>query len=761
MKKISLLLLLLCSCSLLLQAQVSPKRGMAYGYHSQADLTKVAEGVSWWYNWSAIPDDAVKNYYSSLGVEFVPMAWNNNYTVTDIISKIPAGAKYLLAFNEPNFTVESNITPAQAVAAWDKIEQVAAARNLEIVSAAAAYCGGGVCIPGYENPITWHDEFFAACPDCKVDYIAFHNYEPTVGGLTALVGNLKKYNRPIWVTEFAYWDNATEANKITYLQNAVAAFENDPDVFRYSWFTGRSTPNPSVSLLGADGLLKPLGEAYIQAAYGPQNAVPGKIEVENMYRRKGTGFQATSDVGGGDNVGYTDAGTWNEYLVNISTTGSYTFRFRVASDVSTGKFNIKLGDQLIKSNVSIAATGGWQTWTNYDVTGVVLSSGQHLIKFEFTGTGTNMNYFTTIYEGTVSPTADFTASNVSSCTGNQVVFTNTSDHLLGGETYTWNFGAGASPATANTVGPHSVTYATSGQKTVSLQVSNINGSDTETKNNFITITPPPTGCLMADDFDNSTVNWIAPIPHAFSHTESGTDWTISNTGYGEWSNFTYTLNNGSTALPINFKCAANKPIVKIRAKASGNCLLRLTLVDANGRSVDNIQAIDLELTSAYQTFTINFAGKFRNYNGGSPGMLDSTNITKLQFYINPGYHTYPITGNNATYNSSFPGTVSIDWIGIGNDCSAPLVTGIETSESHAYTISPNPFAEETTLDLQAWRGEKVSLKITDMQGNTVYHNDDQKVDESITIGRTFVAGVYLVTVVHGKEVSTFKMVKVK
>jgi len=761
MKKIKWLLLFLCGCSLMLQAQVSPKRGMAYGYHSQADLNKVAEGVSWWYNWSAIPDDAIKNYYSSFGVEFVPMAWNDNYTVADMIAKIPTGAKYLLAYNEPNFNVEARMTPADAAAAWTKIEQVAAAKNLEIVSAAAAYCGGSACYAGYDSPIDWHDDFFAACPTCKVDYIAFHNYESTVGGLTYLVNSLKKYNRPIWVTEFAYWDTDTEANKISYLQNAVAAFENDPDIFRYSWFTGRSTPNPSVSLLGADGLLKPLGTAYITAAYGPQHAIPGKIEVEKMYRRKGTGFQNTSDVGAGQNVGFTDPGTWNEYLVNISATGSYTFRFRVASNVSTGKFNILLDDQVVKSNVSIASTGGWQTWSNYDVSGVVLTSGQHLVKFVFTGTGTNMNYFTTTFEGTVPPTADFSASTVSSCSGNQVVFTNASDHLVGGETYAWNFGAGASPATAATVGPHTVTYATAGQKTVSLQVTNANGTETETKSNYITIANPPTGCLMADDFDNSTVSWIAPVPGAFSHAETGTDWTISNNGYGEWTYFTYTLNNGASALPVNFQCAANKPVVKIRAKASGNCLLRLTLADVNGRTVDNINTIDLELTSTYQTFTINFAGKFRNYNSGSPGILDSTNITKLQFYINPGFYSYPITGANATYNASFPGTVNIDWIGIGNNCNAPIVTDIETAESRPYTISPNPFVQETTLDLQAWKGEKVSLKIMDMQGEVVYSNDNQDVNQSITLGQSLAAGVYLVTVVHDKEVATFKMVKMK
>ncbi len=190
-------------------------------------------------------------------------------------------------------------------------------------------------------------------------------------------------------------------------------------------------------------------------------------------------------------------------------------------------------------------------------------------------------------------------------------------------------------------------------------------------------------------------------------------------------------------------------------------MLRLTLMDANGRVVDNTNTIDLELTSNYQTFTINFAGKFRNYNSGNPGILDSTNISKLQFYINPGFHSYPITGVNATYNANFNGSVNIDWIGIGNNCTAPLITEIETSESLPYTVFPNPFVQETTLALQAWKGEKVSLKITDMQGMIVYNNDHQDVTQNIILGQSLAAGVYVVTAVHDKEVATFKIVKVK
>ena len=46
------------------------------------------------------------------------------------------------------------------------------------------------------------------------------------------------------------------------------------------------------------------------------------------------------------------------------------------------------------------------------------------------------------------------------------------------QTYSWDFGTGATPATANTQGPHVVTYSSSGNKTVNLTVSNALGTGT-------------------------------------------------------------------------------------------------------------------------------------------------------------------------------------------------------------------------------------------------------------------------------------------
>lgn len=86
---------------------------------------------------------------------------------------------------------------------------------------------------------------------------------------------------------------------------------------------------------------------------------------------------------------------------------------------------------------------------------------------------------------TSTPVANFTASPLTVCLGQSNIFTNNSS--VGVTSYSWNFGSGASPATASTVGPHTIIYSTSGLKTVSLTVSNAAGSNTSTKTNYVNI----------------------------------------------------------------------------------------------------------------------------------------------------------------------------------------------------------------------------------------------------------------------------------
>jgi PKD repeat protein len=80
--------------------------------------------------------------------------------------------------------------------------------------------------------------------------------------------------------------------------------------------------------------------------------------------------------------------------------------------------------------------------------------------------------------------ADFSANNTKPVINNPIVFTDLSSCTI--SSWSWNFGSDAIPATANTQGPHTVTYSSAGFKTVSLTV---NGNVTNTKTNYIEALP--------------------------------------------------------------------------------------------------------------------------------------------------------------------------------------------------------------------------------------------------------------------------------
>ncbi len=259
----------------------SIKRGLAYGHHSAADMNVLSPGMSWWYNWSPKPETAVAAIYKSKNVSFVPMSWNGATTADQLAAAIPDGAQYLLGPNEPNFKSQANMTPVQTAAFWPVLENVAHRKNLKIGAPALNFCGDCVVVNGQpiaSDPIVYMDAFMAACQGCQIDFIPVHWYSCWVGALEWYVGKFKKYNKPIWVTEFACGDY--NGNPITlqvqkdYMSAAIDYLEHEPAVARYSWFSGRNNEIPFINLLGADGQLTALGQLYVTLPFA---AAPKRV----------------------------------------------------------------------------------------------------------------------------------------------------------------------------------------------------------------------------------------------------------------------------------------------------------------------------------------------------------------------------------------------------------------------------------------------------------------------------------------------------
>lgn len=141
---------------------------------------------------------------------------------------------------------------------------------------------------------------------------------------------------------------------------------------------------------------------------GSPVAIPGKIEAENFdnggegvayhdsdaqnaggaYRTTGVDLEATTDSGGGSNVGWTSAGEWLGYTVNVTSAGTYALQARVASSGAGGTFHVEMGGSNKTGPMTIPNSGGWQSWTTLTAT-VNLGAGTQTMKVVEDSNGAN------------------------------------------------------------------------------------------------------------------------------------------------------------------------------------------------------------------------------------------------------------------------------------------------------------------------------------------------------------------------------------
>jgi hypothetical protein len=97
-------------------------------------------------------------------------------------------------------------------------------------------------------------------------------------------------------------------------------------------------------------------------------------------------LEGTTDTGGGYNVGWTLAGEWLEYTVNVATAGTYTLELRVASFAAGGTLHVEFNGVNKTGTLTIPSTGAWQNWTTLSVP-VQLSAGQQVLRVAFDTVG--------------------------------------------------------------------------------------------------------------------------------------------------------------------------------------------------------------------------------------------------------------------------------------------------------------------------------------------------------------------------------------
>src|SRR3984885_7252520 len=174
-------------------------------------------------------------------------------------------------------------------------------------------------------------------------------------------------------------------------------------------------------LNGGGGTPPPSGEAPFG---GTAAAVPGTVQAENYdtggqgtaynvtstngsansYRSDGVDLEATTDTGGGDDLGWTAGGQWFRYTVNVATAGTYTVGLRLAAPgaVTDGLHIANSAGTNLSGNVTVPATGGYQTWTTVNAT-VTLPAGTQTLTVDQDNAGWNINYLAFTSTGGSTP----------------------------------------------------------------------------------------------------------------------------------------------------------------------------------------------------------------------------------------------------------------------------------------------------------------------------------------------------------------------
>ena len=248
----------------------SPKRGICFNAFSNGDMELLGPSISWGYNWGKTTFEEIATGLDNYGIEYCPMVWSGKPDIPAMQAYIAAhpNVHYLLAFNEPNLTDQANMTPVQAAALWQDVVVAAKELNLKLVSPAMNYG----TLAGYSDPIKWLDEFFAQ-PNVDIndiDAISIHCYMASTSGLKDFVERFRKYNKPVWLTEFCAWDPAPSSveKQMDYMCTTLNYLEQEPLVERYSWFmlkTSNSLTKVPFNQLVTHDLnpqLTPLGEIY-------------------------------------------------------------------------------------------------------------------------------------------------------------------------------------------------------------------------------------------------------------------------------------------------------------------------------------------------------------------------------------------------------------------------------------------------------------------------------------------------------------------
>jgi endoglucanase len=361
----------------------------------------------------------------------------------------------------------------------------------------------------------------------------------------------------------------------------------DPDgtISSYSWrrisgpgsptFNNANIANPVVSNLIAGTHTFRLtvtdngnATAFDDVVINVRAAIPGKIEAEGYTAMNGIQTENTSDVGGGQNVGWIDNGDWMDYNdINVNASGNYTVNFRVASPNTGARFELRNGSGAVLTTVTVPNTGGYQVWQSVSAQVNLTAGTQNLRIYCVTANGGwNINWMDFV-QATTSPAPAPTPSpspapstskiEAEAYTGMSGIQTEPTSDVGGGLNIGWQ-------DTGDWM-DYSVNVSTAGTYTVNFRVATMfNGPQFQLRNSsgsvLATVNVPNTGSFQAWQTVSAQVNLPAGQQTLRIHTSNAA---------GGWNfNWFEIAGNGTATNSVNTATETNASIGEMGGQGS-------------------------------------------------------------------------------------------------------------------------------------------------------------------------------------------------
>lgn len=218
-------------------AVTKKKKGISAWKFAGVNKDLADSEIGWFYTWSS----GRKQITAPAGVEFVPMIWGPDSVTDAELNRARQQGTTLLGFNEPDMAHQANMTVKQALHLWPRLQSTGLRLGAPAVASGANIAGG------------WLDRFMrgAAARGYRVNFIPLHwyggdfNTANAVSQLRTYVQSVhRRYNKPIWITEYALTDFSsstprypTQAQQTAFIKESTKMLQSLPYIERYAWFT--------------------------------------------------------------------------------------------------------------------------------------------------------------------------------------------------------------------------------------------------------------------------------------------------------------------------------------------------------------------------------------------------------------------------------------------------------------------------------------------------------------------------------------------